>query len=88
MPSLLFKVPPALGRAAAENIEAADFVAAVNLAGQLHQQIQSLRVMCLRVSEPVFSVGEVVFAGIPGELCFEGGDDASGVGFGAPVTAW
>jgi hypothetical protein len=40
---LSFKVPPVLGGATAvENVEAADFVVSVNLAGQIHQQIQSL----------------------------------------------
>ena len=38
-----FRVPPMLGGATAvDNIEAADFVVSVNLAGQLHQQIRDL----------------------------------------------
>jgi hypothetical protein len=40
---LSFKVPPVLGgQLAVENLELADFVVAVNTAGQIHQQVKSL----------------------------------------------
>lgn len=40
---LSFKVPPVLGGATAvSNIEAANFVVSVNLAGQIHQQLRNL----------------------------------------------
>lgn len=40
---LSFKVPPVLGgELSTENLELADFVVAVNLAGQIHEQVKSL----------------------------------------------
>ena len=40
---LSFKVPPVLGgELAPANLELADFVVAVNLAGQIHEQVRSL----------------------------------------------
>ncbi len=40
---LSFKVPPVLGgQLSTENLELVDFVIAVNLAGQIHQQVKSL----------------------------------------------
>jgi hypothetical protein len=40
---LSFKVPPVLGgELSAENLELADFVVAVNLAGQIHEKVRSL----------------------------------------------
>lgn len=38
-----FRVPPALGGAVdLENVELSDFVVAINIAGQIHQQIKDL----------------------------------------------
>lgn len=40
---LSFKVPPVLGgELSPENLELADFVVAVNLTGQIHEQVKSL----------------------------------------------
>jgi hypothetical protein len=37
---------------------------------------------------PALAVREILIARVLSELCFKGGDDASGVGFGTPVAAW